>query len=311
MRFFKEALKYLPLGIGLTILTVGSLFVPWHEVGPYLTKLSPSSYACIVILGVAFYLVRVTRYYYMLHVLRTPRSFWRTLIAYFEAQPVSLLPGGEVYRTLTLKKQVNVSLSNGIPIVFLQSLTENVGLVFLALTSAIILKQQPILIALAAMLYIVVFIVIRTRRTAEPSRRFLNRLPFVNLARNTFHRFVTKNKILLSGTSLIILLATGLVSSSIASLLLYIIASDMGTQLSIPQAVIAFSLPAVLQNVTFLPGGIGVNEQGSVGVLTLLGASLPSAIAITIIMRTVTLLFGVVLGLGAIVTAKIHPNLTS
>jgi uncharacterized membrane protein YbhN (UPF0104 family) len=139
----------------------------------------------------------------------------------------------------------------------------------------------------------------------------LNRLPFVNLARNTFHRFVTKNKILLSGTSLIILLATGLVSSSIASLLLYIIASDMGTQLSIPQAVIAFSLPAVLQNVTFLPGGIGVNEQGSVGVLTLLGASLPSAIAITIIMRTVTLLFGVVLGLGAIVTAKIHPNLTS
>jgi uncharacterized protein (TIRG00374 family) len=310
-QFMKQMIKFLPLALGIIILSIGALFVPWHEVGPYLGRLKPMTYLLILVLGTAFYVVRAVRYHYMLRVLDMPRSFRRTLVAYLEAQPISLLPGGEAFRTVTLKKQVKVPLDNGVPVVFLQSFTENIGLIILALISALVLRQQAILIFIAAIIYVLILVLLRTRRTAEHSRRLLNKLPFVNLARHKFLKFIKKNHTLLSGSSLVVLLITGLLSSFFASALVLVIAHDMGISLTIPEAVIAFSLPAVLQNMTFLPGGIGVNEQSSVGVLILLGAHFPAAVALTIVMRLVTLGLGVILGLGAILLAKFHPRLES
>lgn len=304
-------MRYVPLALGVLILLVGAFFVPWHDVVPYLRKITPMTTLLIIMLGTVFYATRAVRYYYMLRVLGKPRSFRRTVIAYFEAQPVSLLPGGEAFRTLTLQKQAKVPLTHGVPVVFLQSFTENLGLIVLALISAIILKRQVVFIIIAAIVYLIILILIRTQRTAEHSRRILNRIPFVNLARRKYHNFISKNHVLLSGSSLVVLMISGLASSLIASLLMFIVARDMGIDLTLPEAIIGFSLPMALQNVTFLPGGIGINEQSTVGLLVLLGATFPAAVALTIIMRIVTLALGVVLGIGAIALAKLHPSLES
>lgn len=307
----KKILKFLPLILGLIILFIGSLFVPWHEVGPYLAQLSFTSYILVFILGISFYATRIARYHYMLNVLNEPRSFRRTVVAYLEAQPLSLLPGGEAFRTLTLKKQINVPFSKSVPVIFLQSFTENIGLVALAFISAIILQRQVLIVFALVAVYLVILVLIRSRRTAEPSRRLLNKLPFVSVARTKFMAFIHKNKTLLRGKSLVVLLVSGLFSTLLASLLLFLIANDMGIQLSFAEAIIAYALPMVLQNVTFLPGGIGVNEQSSVGILIIVGASLPAAAALTIVMRLVTLGLGVVLGMCAILLAKLHPRLES
>ena len=307
----QKIVKYVPLSVGILILFVGSLFVPWHEVGPYLAKLTPLSYLLILLFGVAFYVARIARYHYMLRVLNEPRSFRRTIVAYLEAQPMSLLPGGEAFRTLTLRKQVNVPLAKGVPVVFLQSFTENVGLVSLALISAVILQQQVLIIFALVACYLVVLLLVRSRRTAEHSRWLLNKLPFVNVAKAKFMGFIRKNKTLLSGASFVVLLLSGLGPTLLASLLLFIIANDLGITLTFMEAIIAYTLPTVLQNVTFLPGGIGVNEQSSVGILVILGATLPAAVALTVIVRFVTLGLGILLGLGAIALAKLHPQLES
>jgi len=307
----RHIIKFLPLAIGVLLLTVGALFVPWREVVPYLMTLTPLSYGLILGLGMAFYLARIMRYNYMLRVLKAPHSFRRTVVAYFEAQPVSLIPGGEAYRTITLKKHIDVPFSKSVFVFFVTASTENIGLVVLALISAMLLKQQIVIVLALAFVYIIILLLLRTRRTADRSRRVLNKLPFVNLAKAKFMAFIGKNKTLLSGASLVVLLLTSVVSTLIASLLLLLIANDMGIEFNFAQAVVAFTLPTVLQNVTFLPGGIGVNEQGSVGIMVLLGASLPAAVALTIIMRLVTLGLGVVLGLLTIAVAKVHPAIES
>jgi uncharacterized protein (TIRG00374 family) len=301
---FSGFLKYLPLAVGILILAVAAVFVPWHEVVPYLGRLSWTSYALMLVLGTAYYVSRIVRYRYMLRVLGTKASLWSTVMAYFVAQPISLLPGGEAYRTITLRDHSNVPLSKGISVVFIQSFTENVGLVLLALISATILKQQTIIILGLMAIYLMVLVLIRTRRIAEKSRTLINRLPFVNVARSKFHSFIHKNNQLLRGKSLIVLFGSSFVSTLIAATVLYIVANDMDITLSYTQAVIAFTLPAVLQNVTFLPGGIGVNEQGSVGILLVLGATLPAAVALTLIMRFVTLGLGIILGLLAILVQR-------
>jgi uncharacterized protein (TIRG00374 family) len=302
----KKAFAYAPLVLGIAILGVGSLFVPWREVTPHLARLDMSSYIAIAVLGVAYYASRIVRYHYMLGVLNAPRSFVKTILSYFTAQPISLLPAGEAYRVVTLQEHSKVPKSKGISIVFIQSFTENIAMVLLALMSAIVLKQYVVIVLGLLLLYLVIFIFIRTKRTARRSHKILNKLPFVSFARSKFDSFIHKNKTLLSGSSLAVLIGSGFISTLIASTLLFIVANDMDLKIDYLHAIIAFTLPTVLQNISFLPGGIGINEQGSVGLLVLLGASLPAAVAVTIIMRFVTLALGVFLGLISIIVAKLR-----
>lgn len=301
-----NVLKYAPLAFGLLLLCVGAFFVPWHDVVPYFSRLNFMSYISILALGVSYYVARIIRYYYMLGVLSEPRSLSRTVLAYFTAQPVSLLPGGEAYRVVTLNEHGDVPTSKGISVVFIQSFTENIAMILLALVSAVILNQYVLIIFGLLLLYLVIFVLVRARRTAEKSHRILNKLPFINFARSKYHSFILKNKTLLSGTSLVVLILSGFISTLIASTLLFIVANDIGIHLDFAHAVVAFTLPTVLQNISFLPGGIGVNEQGTVGVLALLGASVPAAVALTLIMRFVTLVLGVAIGLIALLIAKLQ-----
>lgn len=301
----KNTLKYAPLAFGLLLLCVGAFFVPWHDVTPYFSRLNAMSYVSILVLGIAYYVARIIRYYYMLGVLNEPRSLSKTVLAYFTAQPISLLPAGEAYRVITLNEHGDVPKSKGISIVFIQSFTENIAMILLALVSSVILNQYILIIIGLLLLYLAIFVLVRTRRIAVHSHRILNKLPFVNFARSKYHAFIVRNKKLLSGKSLVVLILSGFISTLIASLLLFIVANDIGIHLDFSHAVVAFTLPAVLQNISFLPGGIGVNEQGSVGILVLLGASIPAAVALTLIVRFVTLILGVIIGLLSILIAKL------
>lgn len=297
-------LKYMPLAFGLLLLGVGAFFVPWSDVVPYFSRLNMMSYVSILVMGVAYYVARIVRYYYMLGVLNEPRSLSKTVMAYFTAQPISLLPAGEAYRVVTLKEHGDVPKSKGISIVFIQSFTENIAMIVLALISAIILNQYVVIVFGLLLLYLAVFVLVSARRTAIKSHKILNKLPFVNFARSKYQAFILRNKTLLSGKSLVTLILSGFISTLIASMLLFIVANDIGIPLDFAHAVVVFTLPTVLQNISFLPGGIGVNEQGTVGILVLLGASVPAAVALTLIMRFVTLVLGVIIGLAALLIAK-------
>jgi uncharacterized protein (TIRG00374 family) len=302
---FMISLKYAPLVFGLLLLGVGAFFVPWRDVTPYFARLNLVSYVSILVMGVAYYVARIIRYYYMLGVLNEPRSLSKTTLAYFTAQPISLLPAGEAYRVVTLNEHGDVPKSKGVSIVFIQSFTENIAMIILALISAVILNQYVLIVCGLLLLYVAVFVLVSARRTAVRSHRILNKLPFVNFARTKYQSFILRNKTLLSGKSLVTLILTGSISTLIASMLLFIVANDIGIHLDFAHAVVAFTLPTVLQNISFLPGGIGVNEQGTVGILVLLGASVPAAVALTLIMRFVTLVLGVIIGLIAILIAKL------
>lgn len=304
-----NVLKYAPLVIGISILAIGAFFVPWREVLLYFSRLGASSYLSIFLLGAAHYMARIFRYHYMLGVLNAPQSLRQTTLAYFIAQPISLLPAGEMYRIFTLKEHLNVPTTKGASVVFIQSFTENLSLVVLALLSAVYLNQNVLIVLGVVLLYIVVLVFVRSRRAADKSRRLVNKVPFINLAKSKLLPVINKNKTLLSGKSLIVLFLSGFVSSLLAIVILFIVANDLQVELNFTESTIVYALPTVLQNLSFLPGGIGINEQGTVGILVIFGSSLPAAVALTLIMRFVTLVLGVIIGLfSLLVTKKIDAN---
>lgn len=304
----KSALKvlpYLPLALGVTILVVGSFFVPWRDVLPYFAKMSLITYSLLLLLGIAFYFSRIIRYKYMLSTLSESRSLKVITLSYLVAQPVSLLPAGEMYRSVMLKKHGDVPMISGLPVVFIQSLTENIGLVVLALVGAIVIHQYILLVLIVAIAYTLVVVVIRRRKSVHRSHKVVKKLPFITIKKSKLVALFRQKRTLLKGKSLWVLIGTSFVSSLIASFVLFVTAQSFGVELTFFQAAIAFAVPMVIQNLTFLPGGIGVNEQSSVGILVVFGVNLPAAVALTVVLRFMTLGMGVALGLIAVAYIKL------
>jgi glycosyltransferase 2 family protein len=297
--------KYVPLAMGIGILGIGSLFVPWREVAPYLMSISPLTGLLLLALGVLFYFGRIIRFWLMLRFLGQNTKFDVVTIAYLVAQPVSFLPGGEFYRSVMLKKYGDVAHRNGVPSVFAQSLTESLGLLTISLVGAVFLHRYVAILVGVAVIFLVIMGLIQWRKSHKKSHKYINKLPKVNVSYGKLRTFLEKNKYLLSGRNFLLLYATSFISTFSGIAVVYVIAKEFGAQLDLLQSAIAFCLPVILQLVTFLPGGLGVNEQGSVAILALFGVSLPVAVAITIVVRFITLVLGFILGFMAFAYARI------
>jgi uncharacterized protein (TIRG00374 family) len=296
--------RYGPLAVGLGILAVAAALVPWPKVLPYLGQLSPGAVALLLAGSAVYYLGRSARYWLMLRVLDTPAPFGRVAVACLVAQPVAVLPGGELYRSAMLKRYSGVSPRESVPSVFAQSLAETVGLLVIAIVGTIILQRYGVIVAGIGLGVVAMWAVIRWHNS-HTSHRLVNKLPWVNVRHAQVKSFLDKNRRLLSGRNLWALVVAAFISTVAGVEIVYVAAGAVGVPLSPLQAAVAYAVPAVLEAVSFLPGGFGVNEQGSVGILTLFGTGLPAAVAITIITRLFTLGMGFVYGFGAMAVARL------
>lgn len=91
-------------------------------------------------------------------------------------------------------------------------------------------------------------------------------------------------------------MALSLVSWGFEDIQLWLAVLWLGGDLSLMQAFFAFSASLVLGNITFLPGGLGATEAGSVGMLLLFGLVRPLATTATMTVRLTTLWLGFALG---------------
>ena len=73
--------------------------------------------------------------------------------------------------------------------------------------------------------------------------------------------------------------------------------------LTMGAAVAVYAISTILGALTFLPGGIGLTEASMAGLLIAAGMAGPDASAATLLIRLVTMWFGVALGLGGAVHA--------
>lgn len=296
--------RFVPLLIGIVILVIGSLFVPWPKVLPYLSNLTPLTLLFLFICSIFYYLGRILRYWLMLRFLNQPVRFDRVALACLIAQPIAILPGGELYRGAMLRRYGNVPLRDGLPSVFAQSLAETTGLLIVALIGAAFLRRYVGILLIAAVILFTVVMAVRWRH-AHKSHKAINKVPFVSISKGRLKGFLSRNRTLLSGTNFLLLLAAAYVSIFAGIAAVFITVNAFGGSLNIFEAAISFALPVMLESISFLPGGIGVNEQGSVGMLSLFGVTLPMAVAATIAVRLTTLGSGFIYGFIAFGIAKL------
>jgi uncharacterized protein (TIRG00374 family) len=300
----QKLLKYLPLLLGLTILALLIPFVPWGEVWPLLRQLSPAAIAGLLACSLLYYLGRSLRYWKMLQYLGEPVPFRKVALAVLAAQPVAVLPGGELYRAEMIKRYGKVSHEVTLPSVFSQSVIEAIGLVGVALVGAVFLNRYvAILIGVAAALVGVWQLIKRLRPST--GHKAVNRLPWVNVSHEKVESFMEKNRRLFGRRTFPVLLSITLIGMAAGTGMLFIGAAALGEPLALEQAVVGYTLPTALEVVSFLPAGLGVNEQGSVVVMRVFGQPLAAAVALTLIVRLFTLGAGFLFGFAAMGVARI------
>ena len=79
-----------------------------------------------------------------------------------------------------------------------------------------------------------------------------------------------------------------------------IVAHSSGVDLGLMQALLVTSVSTLAGAAVLLPGGAGVVETTSVGLLVAQGVSFPDAVAIGLVHRTATFWFAIALGAAAL-----------
>jgi uncharacterized membrane protein YbhN (UPF0104 family) len=297
MKWLRAAL---PFVISLALLTIILKLAPWEQVFDTLGEVNFSSLVLLFCLSLCYYLAKISRFWYMLRVLKVPLRFVETGKLYLAAQPVSLLPGGEIYRSRIIKLYENVEMERTLPTFATQGLLEGLALATVALLASLTLGIGRFA---ALMLLVVALVGIGGVRRGYLKNviGWFNRIPMINLSAQRLQRFSSSSQNLLIGRVLSGLFGLSLLAEIIGVAIVYTSVHGVGGHLTVAQAALLYVIPIIVGFISFLPGGFGASEQVAIGTLLVMGEGAAVAVAATLLMRFWIVISGLLYGLVAFV----------
>jgi len=258
----------------------------------------------LVALSVAYYALKAYRFWWLLIAMKIRKPFGLVALSYISAQPASLLPGGEVFRSHALEKQTGVPVKKSIAQFTMQGILEGAGLATVMLVSALALHtvRVPAIILTVA----VIIGLVGLTKYLVPFLHFLNRLPFVDVSETSIEHFNKKHKDVLNRRWLPPMYALSLLTEIIGTAIAYVSINGLGGDISVWQAGLMYVIPIIVGFISLLPGGVGLSEQSAIGVLLLSNVTTALAVAGTLIMRVTIVGLGVVYGVIALIIGQVR-----
>ncbi len=289
------AKRYLPGLLSLTILLVLAFFVPWRDVWDHLSDINPLVFIVLVLLGLGFYTGKAIRFWWILRLLGIKKRFREILPIYLAGQPVALLPAGEMYRAAMVHRIYDITLERASPSVTVQYIYEGVAVVSIGLIAALSahISRLPV-IAIAVVLGLLIY-GFKTERLNRPIRH----LPFINPSRQKVNKFVRDHEKLLGRKAFAQLLVLSYIPEIMGIATVYIAAHSTGINLTLINTCVVYTVPMILAAVALLPGGFGISEGGTFGLLRLFHATSGAAATVTLLYRVFNLGIGLAMGVVA------------
>jgi uncharacterized protein (TIRG00374 family) len=219
---------------------------------------------------------------------------------------MAVTPGkiGEVLKSFLLKRVNGTPISASAPIVLAERITDGLAMLLLmGLGLTFYPPAQPIFILLV-ILTIAGIVVAQNRRLSEMLIAMVAKLPIGAKIAPRLTTMYESIRQLLDGRILIVSTLISLLSWFGECVAMYYVLVGLGIEGNLHLLLIAtfvFAASTLVGLVSFLPGGLGVSEASSTGMLALLVpmAAGPATVA-TIMIRFCTLWFGVSLGAVAL-----------
>ncbi len=301
----RQAKRITPIIISALLLAVLAFYAPWPKVFETFVHFTPGIIGLLISLSIIYYFVKALRFWFMLKAIGIHKPFWIVALSYMSAQPVTLLPGGEIYRSKTLEQQTGVPVKRSISQFTAQGVLEGVAMAVVSLGAVMTVDELRLPFLIAVMVILIIFLLVQ-RGGFVHLHRPINALPFLSISKKTISDFSRANQTILSWRQLPLLLSLSVLGELLGVAIAYAAVSSIGGEVTGIQAVLLYIVPMVAGFLSLLPGGFGVAEHSGVAVLALSGANTAVAVAGTLVMRITIVGFGVIYGLLASGVGKLR-----
>ena len=291
-------------GLGLLVIVVLGLVSDIRQVGQGFVAFNWALLPAVIGFTLLNYVLRWLKWDYYLRRMHMDQGVNRfeSALLFTSGMVMAVTPGkiGEVLKSYLLKRINDTPISASAPIVLAERLTDGLAMLLLmGLGLTFYPPAQPAFILLL-FLSLTGIVILQRRSLFERLIALLSRLPFGARMAPRLTTMYSSLQELLDWRILLVSTLLSLLSWFGECVALYFVLLGLGIDTGVHTLLVAtfvFAASTLFGLVSFLPGGLGVSEASSTGLLTVLvPMAIGPATVATIIIRFCTLWLGVSLG---------------
>lgn len=277
----------------------------WSELGEIrraFARFNGEDMLWVMLLVTAGYLLRFLRWRFYLRTLGYSVPWVSDLRIFLASFLMSISPGkvGEAMKSFFLKREFGIPTTPTVAAFFCERFTDVFSIVFLSAAGFLVYPYGGWLMA-SIFIAQLLFLLVMQKETWIETILFsrMSGIEALETWVERGRRFYETSGDLLSFRNLVVGTVLGGLSWGLEGLCLYLILQGFGvTAVSAPTAIFIFCSAVLLGAASMLPGGIGGSEALMIAMLLFFGTSRSVAVTATLIVRVVTLWYGV--GIGAV-----------
>ncbi len=291
----------LTLLFGILLYSLFTIFADARKIFSLAFKFNWGLLPLLITLSLLNYLLRAVRFHYLLAKINVKMELLTSLKIFLSGISMTLTPGktGEIIKAYLVKKHSGNKFSEMIPLIIFERFTDGVAMIILATAGVYFYHNFTVFLILSLIPPFLFYFLIKSRKHILKLVKLLEkRIPKLQVLEHAIV-FFDNAEILItpkifSIATIISLAAWFLEGYALFTIINFYLPYSFK---NLFLALFIFSFSSIAGFFALIPGGLGVAE-GSITYLATLFFKLPlsKAIFITLLFRSVTLWFGVILG---------------
>ena len=259
------------------------------------------NYLPIILILVTLSLIPIfIRWHFLLKNCEINIPLTKSIAVFLSGMAVDITPGqiGALMKSQILKISSNIPRTKTAPIVFIEKLYDLIGAIIAAAMGIIILGMESYLIIIPILVLTIIFFFMYYRPASKLFFKRITKTKFFSKYVENISEFdkIIQKSTTVKITTICVLLAVTYWFIISAAAYYTLIAFDINI-LDYLKVLAIYATSALLGAISLVPGGIGITEGTLVGLLTLEGIGVSTALILSVMIRIFILWYPVCLGL--------------
>ena len=256
----------------------------------------------LLVLSFLNYYTRFLKWDYYLSVIKVQMKKIDSLSIFMSGLIMSITPGkiGELIKSYLVKEVTNEPISKTAPVIFAERVTDFLSLLIISIVGSYTFNYGITFSIIVTVFFIILIFIISNKKLCLSLLTSLERLTIVKKYLVSIHNSYESSYQLLKPFPLLIMTIVSLIAWGFECLGYYLILINFNIEFGIFWASFSYAFAIIAGAVSLFPGGLGVTEGSLTFLLVNKGIPNSTAVATTLLVRTVTLWFAVVVGIVSV-----------
>jgi len=294
----KNKFLYIIILFAAAVYILMGIYVDVGRLVSIMEKFRWDFFILLLIFTTISYAIRFIKWDFFLKRVGIRLNIWNNLFIFLSGFSMVMTPGkvGEIWKGWLIKDINGEKLNKTVPVVIIDRITDVLGLIILSMLGIIYYMEGVYIIIVLLLLFSGFIIAIRSKTISGKiilllEKRMGKHAENIKMMHATF-------EILMKPAGLILMSFVSALAWFFECLVMYFTILGFGQSISITVSTFIFSFASLAGAVSMVPGGLGVAEGSISGMLQYFGTAPAVSVAITIIVRSVTLWYGTIIGLS-------------